>query len=309
MQATTATCFEGGRGSGPWNDSAYRALLASSSSVTDLAGLRIQRWEGHDEAARGCGQARSGASRGRTTPLVELHDPTAGPERLQHRGDHADIQLRACVGRQPGSGSASHAGRGRGRSRASPGGDHGPAGAARRVGIGGPDCRARSPRRCRRGRTRETSPARRGRPRPAKRPAVSGEHFIPFRRTNIVSMCADELPAAERESFLGFVDLLASLLHHRFHARIEALKDAYHPFNPEADTRTIVELDPGAAGRAATSRGRARRPGQGRQLQPDRPGRAGPRIHRALAAEGPAGGRHRRCRQDHVLPARRAHPP
>ena len=68
----------------------------------------------------------------------------------------------------------------------------------------------------------------------------SGEHFIPFRKTDVISMCADELPPAERESFLAFARMLTSLLHHRFHARIEALKDAYHPFNPEADTRTVT---------------------------------------------------------------------
>ncbi len=78
---------------------------------------------------------------------------------------------------------------------------------------------------------------------------MNGEHFIPFRKTDVVTMCADELPAGERESFLGFTRMLASLLHHRFRDRIEALKDAYHPFNPEADTRTLVELSP--ADRAA----------------------------------------------------------
>jgi hypothetical protein len=73
---------------------------------------------------------------------------------------------------------------------------------------------------------------------------MSGEHFIPFRTADVVSMCADSLPAAERESFLGFTRMLASLLHHRFHAHIEALKDAYHPFNTESDTRTVVSLTP-----------------------------------------------------------------
>jgi hypothetical protein len=68
---------------------------------------------------------------------------------------------------------------------------------------------------------------------------MSGEHFIPFRRTDVVTMCADDLPAAERESFLGFTRMLSSLLHYRFHGRIEALKDAYRPFNREGDTRTV----------------------------------------------------------------------
>ncbi len=73
---------------------------------------------------------------------------------------------------------------------------------------------------------------------------MRGEHFIPFRRKDIVAMCADELPPAEREAFGSFAASLAGLLHHRFHERIETLKDAYHPFNPESDTRTIHPLPP-----------------------------------------------------------------
>jgi hypothetical protein len=71
---------------------------------------------------------------------------------------------------------------------------------------------------------------------------MNGEHFIPFRKTDFVALCAADLPADERESFLDFAKTLASLLHHRFHARIEALKEAYHPFNPQADTRTVGVL-------------------------------------------------------------------
>jgi hypothetical protein len=52
-------------------------------------------------------------------------------------------------------------------------------------------------------------------------------------------MCADDVPAEERDSFKAFTELLASLLHHEFRARLEALKDAYHPFNPDTDTRTV----------------------------------------------------------------------
>jgi hypothetical protein len=73
---------------------------------------------------------------------------------------------------------------------------------------------------------------------------VTGERFIPFRRTNIVTMCAEDLPDEERESFRAFAELLASLLHHEFRARLEALKDTYQPFNPNTDTRTLVELGP-----------------------------------------------------------------
>ena len=45
---------------------------------------------------------------------------------------------------------------------------------------------------------------------------MTGERFIPFRKTSIVTMCADEVPAADRESFRAFTELLASLLHHEF---------------------------------------------------------------------------------------------
>ncbi len=82
---------------------------------------------------------------------------------------------------------------------------------------------------------------------------MSGERFIPFRRTSIVTMCADEVRGEERESFLAFAELLASLLHHQFRARLEALKDTYYPFNPDIDTRTVVELGP-AERRAAQQR-------------------------------------------------------
>jgi hypothetical protein len=57
-------------------------------------------------------------------------------------------------------------------------------------------------------------------------------------------MCADDVPEQERESFQAFAELLASLLHHEFRSRLEALKDAYAPFDPDTDTRTIVALDP-----------------------------------------------------------------
>ncbi len=73
---------------------------------------------------------------------------------------------------------------------------------------------------------------------------MTGERFIPFRKTSIVTMCADEVAAGERESFQAFAELLASLLHHEFRAQLEALKDTYYPFNPDADTRTMVELGP-----------------------------------------------------------------
>lgn len=72
---------------------------------------------------------------------------------------------------------------------------------------------------------------------------MKGEHFLPFRRNDVVTMCAEELNGSDREQFVAFARMLASLLHHRFHETIERLKDAYHPFHPEADTRPLRTLD------------------------------------------------------------------
>lgn len=56
-------------------------------------------------------------------------------------------------------------------------------------------------------------------------------------------MCAEELEPDERDSFREFAEALGILLHQRFYHRLEALKDAYHPFNPESDTRHLSNLD------------------------------------------------------------------
>jgi hypothetical protein len=75
---------------------------------------------------------------------------------------------------------------------------------------------------------------------------MKGEHFLPFRRSDVVTMCADQVPAGGREEFLAFSQLLSSVVHHQFHGRIEAIKDNYHPFHPQADTRIMGSLDKAA---------------------------------------------------------------
>jgi len=70
---------------------------------------------------------------------------------------------------------------------------------------------------------------------------MTGERFIPFRKSDVVAMCVDEVQDGQREPFRAFVELLESLLHHEFRGRLEALKDAYYPFNPDADVRTVHE--------------------------------------------------------------------
>ena len=55
--------------------------------------------------------------------------------------------------------------------------------------------------------------------------------FIPFRRHDIVAMCLAEgtVADAEAEAFRMTAAMVASLIHHEFHARLETLKDAYAP--------------------------------------------------------------------------------
>ena len=69
--------------------------------------------------------------------------------------------------------------------------------------------------------------------------------FIPFRKRDIVAMCLAEgtFAGAEADAFRQCAAMVASLIHHEFHARLEALKDAYAPVAADADTRAVQALD------------------------------------------------------------------
>jgi hypothetical protein len=69
--------------------------------------------------------------------------------------------------------------------------------------------------------------------------------FIPFRKRDVVTMCLADgaLAGAEAEAFSQCAAMVASLIHHEFHARLDALKDAYAPVAADADTREIKALD------------------------------------------------------------------
>ena len=75
------------------------------------------------------------------------------------------------------------------------------------------------------------------------RPELS--RFIPFRKRDIVAMCLAEgaLAGAEAEAFRQCASMLASLIHHEFHERLEALKDSYAPVAADADTRAVKTID------------------------------------------------------------------
>jgi hypothetical protein len=70
---------------------------------------------------------------------------------------------------------------------------------------------------------------------------MSGDHFIPFRKRDIIRMCLEEgrLDEAQQQSFSEFCSLTEALLHLENHTRLEELKEAYRPFSPDTDTVVI----------------------------------------------------------------------
>jgi hypothetical protein len=88
---------------------------------------------------------------------------------------------------------------------------------------------------------------------PAKAATAPREHFIPLRPAELVQKLADD-PAVtifERPQFLQFCQLVGATIHHEYHSRLEELKAAYAPFDPdgEPDSRNATVS---AASRNAT---------------------------------------------------------
>ena len=75
-------------------------------------------------------------------------------------------------------------------------------------------------------------------------PANAKRHrFIPFRKADVIDMCVNEsrLSPDEIESFKELCQILEAIFHFEFHGRLEKLKAFYAPFNPDADTRSVVK--------------------------------------------------------------------
>ena len=64
------------------------------------------------------------------------------------------------------------------------------------------------------------------------------KHFIPLRKSDLVSMLADEksLSPDDRGKFLDLCHILSATFHFEYHDRLQQLKDSYAPFDPDADT-------------------------------------------------------------------------
>jgi hypothetical protein len=75
---------------------------------------------------------------------------------------------------------------------------------------------------------------------------LNRNRFIPFRKTDVVDMCADEskLTPDKVSAFREFCQILEAIFHYEFHKTLEQLKTCYAPFNPDADTRNLVAYSP-----------------------------------------------------------------
>lgn len=72
---------------------------------------------------------------------------------------------------------------------------------------------------------------------------MAAERFIPFRKQDIIQMCAQELVDEQSiHSFEQFTQLLSSVIHFNYHEVLEKLKNNYAPFDPNADTLQLTDF-------------------------------------------------------------------
>jgi hypothetical protein len=69
------------------------------------------------------------------------------------------------------------------------------------------------------------------------------EHFIPIRQAELVDLLCryKGLSAAEQDQVRELAKLLEATFHFEYHQRLEGLKAAYAPFDPDADTKPLRE--------------------------------------------------------------------
>src|SRR5262245_51948113 len=68
------------------------------------------------------------------------------------------------------------------------------------------------------------------------------ENFIPLRKADLVRLLAGDrrLAGDEAVRFGQFAELVSATFHFEYLRRLEELKNAYAPFDPDADTRPLV---------------------------------------------------------------------
>jgi len=69
------------------------------------------------------------------------------------------------------------------------------------------------------------------------------EAFIPYSRRDIIELCVKDgkLPENSRQQFRDFCSILLAYYHFKLHKTLEILKENYGPFNPDANTKYIVD--------------------------------------------------------------------
>ncbi len=69
------------------------------------------------------------------------------------------------------------------------------------------------------------------------------EAFIPYSRKDIIELCIRDgkLPETSLQKFRDFCSILLAYYHFKLHKTLEILKENYAPFNPDANTKYIVD--------------------------------------------------------------------
>ena len=69
------------------------------------------------------------------------------------------------------------------------------------------------------------------------------EAFIPYSRRDIIELCIKDgkLPESSLQKFRDFCSILLAYYHFKLHHTLEVLKENYAPFNPDANTKSVVD--------------------------------------------------------------------
>lgn len=71
------------------------------------------------------------------------------------------------------------------------------------------------------------------------------EQFIPIRRGELVELlrASKSLSSTDRDLFSQFCRLVVATYHFEYNTRLEGLKDAYAPFDPDRDTKSLLPIN------------------------------------------------------------------
>lgn len=72
----------------------------------------------------------------------------------------------------------------------------------------------------------------------------AGHRFVPLSRRDVIDLCTTDERLDDGEQLRRLCDLLVATIHAEHHDRLEALKEAYAPFDPNVDTRPVRHLSP-----------------------------------------------------------------